>query len=171
MMVIAQTPTATENYVRSKTYKVASTTSIASPTPAQATQSITYFDGLGRPIQQIANAQSNTSKDILTHIEYDAFGRQVREYLPFASAQNTMGYSDGTTLKQDQQTQYQTWYGDNNPYSEKLLEASPLNRVLEQAAPGNDWSLTNPVKHTVRFDYQSNTRLVLFGIQAKDCMK
>ena len=58
-MVIAQTPTVTENYVRSKTYKVATTTSMPSPTPAQAAQSVTYFDGLGRPIQQIANAQSN----------------------------------------------------------------------------------------------------------------
>lgn len=158
-MVIAQTPTTTQNYVRSKTYKVATTTSIASPTPQQATQSITYLDGLGRPIQQIANAQSNTSKDIVTHIEYDAFGRQVREYLPFASAQNTMGFTDATTLKQAQLAQYQSWYGDNNPFSEKLLESSPLNRVLEQAAPGNDWSLNNPEKHTIRLEHQTNHSL------------
>ncbi len=40
-MVIGQTPTQTENYVKSKTYKLPSTTSIATPTPAQATQTVT----------------------------------------------------------------------------------------------------------------------------------
>ena len=52
-MVIGQTTT--QNYVKTKTYKQPTTTSIASPTPEQATQTVTYFDGLGRPIQQNAN--------------------------------------------------------------------------------------------------------------------
>ena len=37
------------------------------------------------------------------------------------------------------------------------MEASPLNRMLEQAAPGTDWGLNNSVKHTLRMDYQTNT--------------
>lgn len=37
------------------------------------------------------------------------------------------------------------------------FEASPLNRVLQQAAPGNDWTL-NPTgdDHSVKLDYQTN---------------
>ena len=147
---------ANQNFIKTKNYKVATTTSIASPTASQALQGITYYDGLGRTIQKNANAQSNSGNDIITHIEYDLLGRQVRDYLPYASTQNTMAYVDGTTLKANIITQYQTKYGDANPYSEKLMESSPLNRVLEQAAPGNDWNLNNSVKHTVRLDYQTN---------------
>lgn len=155
IMVIGQTPTQTENYVKSKTYKQSTTTSIATPIPTQATQSVTYFDGLGRPIQQNANAQSSTGKDIITHIEYDAFGRQPREYLPFASTQNNMAMVDGSSLKASTILQYQTQYGDSIAFSQKLFENSPLNRVLKQGAPGNDWSVNG--NHAIRFEYQTNT--------------
>ncbi len=116
-----------------------------------------YFDGLGRPIQKIQHGQSGTGKDIVTHIEYDAFGRQTKEYLSYVSNQNTMAYINATTAQSGTVAQYQTLYGDTNPYSEKLFEASPLNRVIEQAAPGNDWSLNNSTKHTIRLDYQTNS--------------
>ena len=45
-----------------------------------------------------------------------------------------------------------------NPYSETHFEASPLNRVLEQGAPGADWELdkTSDTDHTIKFDYQTN---------------
>ncbi|TPV31153.1 RHS repeat-associated core domain-containing protein, partial [Paucihalobacter ruber] len=43
----------------------------------------------------------------------------------------------------------------NNPYSEKDFEASPLNRVLKQAAPGYDWRMGGG--HEIEMDYQSNT--------------
>jgi RHS repeat-associated protein len=151
----AQTPTNTENYVRTKNYKQPTATTIPIPTPIQATQSITYYDGLGRPIQQLAHAQSNSGKDIVIPIEYDAFGRQVKEYLPFASSQNTMAYMDSTTLKQNLVSQYQTQYGESIPFSEKRYESSPLNRLIDQAAPGNDWAMGSG--HEVKFDYQTNS--------------
>ncbi len=75
IVVIGQTNS--ENYIRTKTYKTETATSISSPSVTEVNQNITYFDGLGRPIQQIAHQQSNSGKDIVTHIEYDAFGRQV----------------------------------------------------------------------------------------------
>ena len=51
-----------QNYIKNTTYKVP-TTVTPNPTDAQKTQNVTYFDGLGRPIQQIAKAQSATAKD------------------------------------------------------------------------------------------------------------
>jgi RHS repeat-associated protein len=117
---------------------------------------ITYFDGLGRPIQKIAGRQSGTGTDIITHMEYDIYGRQQREYLPIIDGQS-LNYR---TIDNSAVTNY---YGTPafpdmattaNPYSEKLFEASPLNRVLKQAAPGDDWAMGQG--HEVKFDYQVN---------------
>lgn len=153
MLVIGQT--ATENYIWSKTYKTPTTTRIATPTITQAEQSVTYFDGLGRPIQQVAHAQSSSGKDIVTPIAYDAFGRQTKDYLPYVPTTSASLDYKATALT-DVGTFYNTGAYEStlNPFSEKLIEASPLNRVLQQAAPGNDWSLAN--NHTIKLDYQTN---------------
>jgi len=135
-------------------------------TKDEITQSVTYFDGLGRPVQTTAINQGDTNGgttniDIITPIEYDSFGRQVKEYLPYPSTNSTTSYariamaSSLTTLS----GVYNTTKYENttNPYSEKRFEASPLNRVLEQAAPGNDWALANTKKNTIKLNYQINT--------------
>ena len=148
--------TVTQNYIKTTTYKVESTTSITAPTTLQANQNITYFDGLGRPVQQVAHQQSGTGKDIVTPIEYDAFGRQVKDYLPYVpTAAASLDYK--TTALTEVGTFYNTATYENttNPFSQKEFEASPLNRVLKQAAPGEDWKLGNG--HEIRFDYQTNT--------------
>ncbi|WP_406845327.1 DUF6443 domain-containing protein [Flavobacterium soyae] len=144
------------NSIKNITYKTATAASISAPTILQANQNITYFDGLGRPVQKNAYQSSASGKDIITPIEYDDFGRQTREYLPFASTQNNLSYIEPSTLIPNLISQYQTNYGavNNNPFSEKQLEASPLGRVLQQAAPGNDWALAN--NHTIKMDYQTN---------------
>ena len=158
IMVVGQTQT--ENYIKNTTYKVAITTSIATPTITQASQNITYFDGLGRPIQQVAHQQSVTAtgtvKDIVTPIEYDAFGRQAKEYLPYVPT-TTASLDYKTTALTDVGTFYNTATYENtlNPFSQKEFEPSPLNRVLKQAASGNDWALGNG--HEIKLDYQTNT--------------
>jgi RHS repeat-associated protein len=141
-----------QNYIKTTTYKVASTTTIASPTISQANQNITYFDGLGRPIQHIANQQSASGKDIVIPIEYDDFGRQIKEYLPFASNSSTGMTYDPAGITNI--SNYAPYVGQN-PFSEKAFEASPLNRVLKQAAPGTDWKLGNG--HEIKLEYQTNT--------------
>src|SRR3954466_6299637 len=59
-----------QNWVKTINYKIATTDAIPGPGPAEATVNLTYFDGLGRPVLQIANRQSDTSMDIVTQIEY-----------------------------------------------------------------------------------------------------
>jgi len=156
--------TQNENYVKTITYKVPSDTTIAAPTISQANQNITYFDGLGRPIQQVAHQQSGTGKDIVTPIEYDLFGRQDKEYLPYVPSTaasldyklnaltDVLSYYDATKFDAD----FSGMTTANiNPYSQKEFEASPLNRVMKQAAPGKDWKLGNG--HEIRLEYETNT--------------
>ncbi|MFY8068479.1 MAG: DUF6443 domain-containing protein [Flavobacterium sp.] len=142
-----------QNYVKSITYKQATDTVVPTPDVAVANVQIYYFDGLGRPIQQVAHKQSNTGKDIVTHIEYDAFGRQTKEFLPFANASASLNYM--TSAAMDLATFYSSYNGGtSNPFSEKQLESSPLNRVLKQAAPGDAWALGQGKE--IKFDYQTN---------------
>ncbi|URC11675.1 DUF6443 domain-containing protein [Flavobacterium sp. B183] len=121
-------------------------------------QNITYFDGLGRPVQTIAIGQGEGGKDIITPVEYDVFGRQVKEYLPYASQNGGDNYAriDPATAINALTGFYGTQTYDNtaNPFSLKKLEASPLNRVLRQAAPGNSWAMDSG--HEIKMDYQTN---------------
>lgn len=149
IMVFGQTQT--ENYIINTTYKDSTKTSIDTPTITQANQSITYFDGLGRPIQQIAHQQSGSGKDIVTPIEYDAFGRQIKDYLPYVpNASASLDYKTNALTDVLNFPQY----SGQNPFSQKEFEASPLNRVMKQAAPGTDWALGSG--HEIKFDYQTN---------------
>nr|WP_315248587.1 DUF6443 domain-containing protein [uncultured Flavobacterium sp.] len=128
-------------------------------TKDQVTQNITYFDGLGRPVQTVAIHQGANGEDIITPIEYDPFGRQAKENLPYPLLRTNNSHTkiDLPTALAAQQTFYYTPEYDNtlNPYSEKEFEASPLNRIFRQAAPGNDWKLGNG--HEIKLDYQTNT--------------
>lgn len=114
-------------------------------------ETVVYFDGLGREKQVLQVAGSPIGKTIVTQIEYDGFGRQAKEYLPFpiTAATNTIvsAATNGNSF-------YSTATGDTTPFSEKTFENSPLNRVLAQAAPGNSWKKG---ANEIKFDYATNT--------------
>ncbi|WP_347924806.1 DUF6443 domain-containing protein [Pontimicrobium sp. SW4] len=74
-----------ENYIYTIVPQI-EVTSISSITnDDNAIRNIQYFDGLGRAKQSIAIQAGNDQKDIVTHIGYDAIGRQKKEFLPYAS--------------------------------------------------------------------------------------
>lgn len=152
--IIAIAQSTDQNWVKSKTYKVPTATSIATPTPTEAVVQVNYYDGLGRPIQQIAHAQSNSGKDIVTHIEYDAFGRAEKEFLPYVNQSASLNYN--TSANSEVFTFYDTPAYENtlNPFSQKQFEASPLNQILMQASPGETWKMSSG--HEIKFDYQTN---------------
>lgn len=152
IVALAQSPD--QNWVKTKVYKQPTGTAYATPSVSQASTQVTYFDGLGRPIQQVAHGQSNTGKDIVTHMEYDAYGRQTKEFLPYASQNTSLNYNGSAAT--DVYSFYTSYNGGTqNPYAEKLLEASPLSRVFKQAAPGNPWAMGSGKE--IKFDYQTNT--------------
>ena len=158
LVVMAQSTD--QNFVKSTTYKEEFTeTTIGTATDAEKIEAVTYFDGLGRPIQSVSQRAGGNNQDIITHIEYDQFGRQVKENLPFATTTNTNGFyvsSVDVDLVGFYTNKFPSEWGTNtpNPYSEKLIENSPLSRVLEQAAPGEAWKLAN--NNTIKFGYGTN---------------
>ncbi|NER13111.1 hypothetical protein GWK08_06650 [Leptobacterium flavescens] len=150
-----------ENYVYTRAYQNAKDSANDISSDHDVIEGVTYFDGLGRPKQQIGIKQSPTLKDIVAHITYDQYGRQHRQYLPY-SATGTLGSHRNDA--EDRTTDYYVLnYPDDlpqnqvllNAYSETAFEASPLNRPLQQAAPGNIWGMGNG--HEIKFEYLSNT--------------
>ena len=136
------TPSTTENYVYTKTYLSDPTL----PNP-KTSETVQYFDGLGRPRQAVNVKASPQGKDVVTYIEYDNFGRQVKDYLPVPQSQTLNGAIVPTPLANATNTPY----GTEKIYSEKIIENSPLDRIQQQIQVGTDWS-TKPVK----FDYEAN---------------
>jgi YD repeat-containing protein len=156
--VLAIGQSSDQNYAKSTVYKIGTLTSITSPAVADATVQVTYFDGLGRPKQRIDQQQSGVSTNLVTHIEYDVFSRQTKEYLPFKSSAMILDY---ITNGQSATASFYSTYsgGTTNPWVEKIFDGSPLNRIVEQAAPGNSWANNYPTAtsdHTTKIVYDVN---------------
>ncbi len=159
-IIVAQTPTQTQNYVLSTTYQKGFVKGLEwTAQDKDKISSVAYLDGLGRPVQNIAVKAGGANEDIVTFIEYDMYGRQIKEYLPYAAVSSGGAYR--TNAYNATNSFYTAKYGSavNNPYAEKHFEASPLNRLEEQAAPGSSWLLNknSDADHTMKFGYQTNT--------------
>ncbi|MGN6490671.1 MAG: DUF6443 domain-containing protein [Agriterribacter sp.] len=176
----AYSGTAKINYVRTWDAKAPEQDANALKTrPLRDVQQTTqYFDGLGRPLQTVVKEGSyptgGTAVDMVSMTEYDAFGREVFKYLP-TPANNTGGntsISNGK-FKLNPFAQQAAFYGGTaSPvagqgetffYGETRYEASPLNRVTEQGAPGDNWTgtmhnNTNETTHkSIKTKYYVNT--------------
>ncbi len=116
------------------------------------------LDGSELPVATLI--ENTVIKDIVTPVTYDAYGRQDKEYLPDARVSAGL-FTDNATVISNLSDYYANAYtedtfqdGSINAYSEKEFEASPLNRVLKQAAPGADWAMGND--HEMETDYLTN---------------
>lgn len=108
-------------------------------------QTISYVDGLGRPIQQIAIQSSPLAKDIISPVEYDGFGREQKKFLPYVDNGTAVGtlrssmYADQSMFYSPTNSSAVNIAKDSRPFSQAYFEPSPLSRVLEQGAPGETW--------------------------------
>jgi len=152
------------NYIRSvKILKsgVGDNTSLHALSKSDFSQSITYFDGLGRSTQSVTNQGSPGQKDIVQLIEYDAFGREVKKILPYASTESNGMYKVNATPLQSQfYVNTPNVASDPHPFAVSVVEPSPLNRVLKQGAEGSDWQPNSDpyslVDKTVKKKYEYN---------------
>lgn len=134
--IVQAQPSPTENYIQSKTYL-----DYNGAQPPKASETVQYFDGLGRPKQVINVKASPLGNDVVTHITYDEFGRQTKDYLPVPQG----GTLNGDIFSDPLAYATNTPYGAEKIYAEKVFENSPLDRILEQKPVGTAWA-TKPVK-------------------------
>ena len=109
----------------------------------EKTQTTTYMDGLGRPIQQVnrevaAPAVGSTWGDMVQFSVYDALGREPKQYLPYTTTAQPGKLKIGAVAAQA--SYYSLIYSETSSFSQTSFEASPLNRPLNIKAPGTSWA-------------------------------
>ncbi|MBO0950618.1 DUF6443 domain-containing protein [Fibrella forsythiae] len=131
-------PTATQNYVVEQMPRSPQTSVSPASAYTDVPATVSYFDGLGRPLQKVqVRASADANSDIVTSATtYDAYGRTDQTFLPIPGGV-------GGTLVTTPQTAGQSFYGDTNPFTQSLYETSPLNRVTRQWGTGQAWRTAN----------------------------
>ncbi|AWX45125.1 Mannan endo-1,4-beta-mannosidase [Flagellimonas maritima] len=118
-------------------------------------------DGSEVPLSALFN--NGQPSDLVFHVDYDEYGRMNREWLPYVPVMGASGnFRTGNiemATKQYYSSVYQSDFpvmatNDVNAYFEKEFEPSPLNRVLKQAAPGEDWKMGSG--HEIEFENKVN---------------
>lgn len=121
-------------------------------------QSVKYFDGLGRPWQTASIMASPGKNDIIQPISYDAFGRENIKYQPYSKTSNNGAFrADALPAQLDfyvNQSSVSSIKSTSSPFSISIFEPSPLNRVEQQGAPGDDWQPA--LGHPIRMEYGTN---------------
>lgn len=153
LCVITQAQSSDKNYI--KVYipntKITSESALKTSSKEACQKSVEYFDGFGRPSQKNMIQITTSGKDLIIPIVYDQYGRQAFDYLPFSAFKNG-AYHDTATGSGN----WSSLYGSESSYafSKKEFEASPLNKVVEQGAPGAIWQPGE--NHSQRIDYTFN---------------
>lgn len=137
-------------------------------------EQVQYFDGLGRIIQTIDIKGSPEKNDLVMPVAYDEFGREKFKYLPY-SISGDGSFRANALISSGEQNVFYTQSGslagldetDSRPFSELFFDNSPLNRVLSQQGPGNDW---NTASKKTTFEYGTNaaSTVILWVINTSD---
>lgn len=133
-----------KNYVIEKQYLKAH--SSPSSNISDFNTNISYFDGLGRKVQEINTDEHNNT---VSNFEYDENNKLIKEYLPHTAPSGHLEYISG--FKQILQNEYNI----TNPFSIKRYEKVDY-QLLEQGFPGEAWDINNTVTHTLKNEYKFN---------------
>ena len=142
-------PSMDTNYIMSITPTIATNTAIGL-SHQTALETIQYFDGLGRPLQDIKVKASPTNSDLVNYLNHDSFGRESDDWLPIATKDNNGAFVPYNVFTQKAINKYS---GDPNPYSKPIYENSPMNRIVEQYGPGKAWHDTG---RSIKTNYLTN---------------
>ncbi len=99
-------------------------------------ESVQYFDGLGRPVQTIAIKATPLGRDMVTPVEYDSKGRQAKSYLPVPQP----GTANGAIYTDPLGNAPSAGYGNEKIYAEKRYDDLFTGRVSQVIPAGTAWS-------------------------------
>ena len=132
----AQSPT--QNYVMSK--------EVLDVDGTHAITTVTYYDGLGNPVETATNGLGGTGKYAYTLQEHDALGREKQSWLP-GTAQSGCSFVSPSELS----SSLIAFHNDQNPYS--LNRYDVLDRQISTLGAGESWY---KAKKSVNQRYSSN---------------
>ena len=114
----------------------------------------TYYNGLGKSIENIQHKITPQGKDIVALTQYNAAGLVIQTWLP--TPVNGTGYVPPADI----QDLAQGFYNDHAPYNQTTYEPSPLNKqtaitqagIIYQAHPAIKTDATNAANEVIRFE-------------------
>ena len=117
-------------------------------------ETVQFFDGLGRPVQTTQRRTAPGQNDLVQFFTYDAFSRDVNNYLPFVT--QAFGYllADPVSAQSNFYTSSPDVAHDPYPKSPLVYENSPMNRNIASGHPGE--SGQTPEDHMVITEYLTN---------------
>lgn len=147
----------TTNKITTKQYKAATTGILLANVGPNFITTHEYFDGLGRPIQQVGEQQSPKGKDIVFSTQtYDKYNRLSKGLTVFPSDTSNGSYvSNGEYLAH-------SFYGDAVPYTTPFYENSPLNRLRSSFGLGSAWQVAG--KKMQYFDESAGTDIKYYTV-------
>jgi hypothetical protein len=135
--------------------------------PVVVNVSSAFFDGLGRNVQNVQYFGASFSKDLVDLKRYDEFGREAVKNLPYSNS-HTLNYRNQAI--DDQMSFYSspppTVQPDGSPFAKTKFEPSPLNRVVEQGAPGASWQPGSGHTVTKKYEFNMLSEVYLFRYDA-----
>ena len=130
--------TANPAYVQTQTYY----------TSSHAVNDKAYYDGLGRPIQQVSVGATPSGNDIITTTVYDNKGRVFKKLLPF-SYDNDGAFAHNAAYKSN------TFHNDDYASTVTTFDNSPLDRTVRSYKPGEVYQ-SDDAQHYVEHNYSLN---------------
>ena len=112
---------------------------------------ISYYDGLGYPLQEVAvGASPQSGGSIITPIVYDNMRRSdATAYLPYVRSTGGAGLDAQSSTLMAQAAFYYGFCGDSRPFSRKEYGTSPLGQVKSLQKEGDAWAVGNGHKATI----------------------
>lgn len=95
---------------------------------------IQYYDGLGRPVENIAYGITPQREDLVGVTQYNGLHRTDKQWLPVSLKTNGEFQNVSSVM-----TQAESSYSDARPFTEFGYESSALDRVTQRFRPGESW--------------------------------
>ena len=102
-------------------------------------ETISYFDGLGRLIEQIQMDAGGNSEDIITYTEYDNSNRVAKQYLPLAIGPFNQPNFVNLQLLDYSYYDVEAYDFTTNPYQQSIYSSYPNEELRKSASPGSSW--------------------------------